>query len=100
MKNTIVVTYGSCIDLDWDFFDVDGNPDPIGEDEFSVFEATDGFEGFVFTKVDPEAGKLHLFLSAEHARKLRLGNENSFRLRRVMPGGCEDNTTEIRVLVQ
>jgi len=97
----IVVTYGSCIDIDFDFFDVDGNPEDISGDDFGILSASSpAFEAAVFTKSDAVGGKLHMFLSAEDARDLRMGNVNWFRLRRGAPGGCEDNTTPIWVQVQ
>lgn len=101
MSVMITVTYGSCIDWDIEFFDEDGNPEDISGDEFSVLMSKPAILAeAIFTKTDPVNGKLHLFLSAEHSRQLGIGNVNWFRLRRTMPGGCDDNTTPIWVHVQ
>lgn len=98
--NPIVVTYGSCIDIDFDFLDEDVNPEDISGDEFGILTASSpAFQQAEFTKTDAASGKLHMFLSADHARDLRMGNVNWFRLQRAAPGGCEDNTTQIWVQV-
>lgn len=99
--NPITATYGSCIDLDFEFFDDAGNPEDISGDDFGILASSGAaFSGAVFTKTDAENGKLHMLLDAEDAKLLGMGNVNWFRLRRTVPGGCEDNTTEIRVNVQ
>jgi len=98
--NPIVVTYGSCIDLDLNYTDEAGEAEDISGDSFSVFEASsDAFDGVVFTKTDPENGLLHLYLDPDDAKKLKLGRVNSFRVRRLLPDGCEDNTPPILVQV-
>lgn len=51
--NPIVVTYGSCIDIDFDFFDEDGNPEDISGDEFGILTASNpAFHEVEFTKPD------------------------------------------------
>lgn len=98
---SISTVYGSCLDIDFEFLDDDGNPEDISGDDFGILASSgDAFSGAVFTKTDAANGKLHMFLSAEDAKLLGMGNVNWFRLRRTVPGGCEDNTTEIRVNVQ
>lgn len=101
MSDTIETTYGSCLDIDFEFFDVDGNPEDIGDDDFGILlSSPPAFAEAVFTKTDAENGKLHMFLAAEHARKLGIGKVNWFRLRRNLGGGCEDNTTPVWVDVK
>lgn len=98
---SISTVYGSCLDIDFEFFDSDGNPEDISGDEFGILSSSSSaFRDAVLTKPDPVNGRLHMFLAAEHARQLGIGNVNWFRLRRTMPGGCDDNTTPIWVHVQ
>jgi len=93
--------YGSCLDIDFSFFDADGEPQDISGDDFGILSASHrAFNEAVFTKTDAAGGKLHMFLSAEDAKLLGMGNVNWFRLRRTVPGGCEDNITPIYVSVQ
>ena len=98
---SISTVYGSCVDIDFEFFDDEGSPEDISGDDFGILASSGAaFSGAVFTKTDAENGKLHMFLPAESARLLGMGNVNWFRLRRTVADGCEDNTTEIRVNVQ
>lgn len=98
---SISTVYGSCVDIDFEFFDDEGNPEDISGDEFSILSSSGAaFSGALFTKTDAANGRLHMFLPSESARLLRMGNVNWFRLRRTVPGGCEHNTTPIRVSVQ
>lgn len=94
--NTIRVTYGSCIDIDFSFTDENDLPEDITHDTFGILSASsDVFDSAILTKADPENGRLHLYLSSENARRLPAGSANWFRLRRIVAGGCEDNTPPI-----
>lgn len=95
MADHIETTWGSCLDIDFEF------SEDITGDSFSIADCSpEVFREAVFTKTDPSNGKLHMFLAAEHARGLVAGCGNWFRLRRSVLGGCDDNTPEIKVLVQ
>ena len=97
----IYTTYGSCIDLDFEFLDIDGNPEDITTDTFGVLTPSNSaFEQAVFTKIDAEQGILHMFISADAALNLSNRSVNSFRLRRIFETGCEDNSPLIYVRVE
>jgi len=101
MHDYILTTYGSCLDIDFDFFDADGEPQDISGDDFGILSASSAaFRQAEFTKTDAANGKLHMFLSAENARQLGMGNVSWFRLRRTLPDGCEDNTPPIWINVR
>lgn len=87
-------THGSCIDLDFDFRDVDGQPEDIGEDQFSVISAyPSALADAVLTKTEP--GRLHLHLPSEQAAKLFSGRVNQLRVSRRFADGCVENTDVI-----
>lgn len=89
---SISTVYGSCLDIDFDFFDSDGNPEDITGDAFGIVSSSpSAFRDAVFIKSDPANGKLHMSLSSEHAHLLGIGNVNWFRLRRILRDGCERN---------
>lgn len=102
MTDTIHTTYGSCISLDWTFKDSLGEAEDLSGCTFEVIDAHPSSlaEDFEITAVDLENGKIELFLGHDDALKLRMGRTNKFRLSRIFPDGCRDNTPEIWIDVK
>ncbi len=100
-NDSVMTTYGSCIDLELEYTDEDGAPEDVTGDTFAILRAScPAFEAAVFTKTDAVQGKVHFHLPAADAAKLFLGRVNWFRVQRTLPDGCEDNSEAIWVSVQ
>lgn len=97
---TVQTTYGSCIDLEFDFRDESGALMDITDDDFEIIDTNvDALSTATLTKTDPINGRLRMFVDEEIAQSLKRGPKNYFRLSRISIDGCRDNTPRIGIYV-
>ena len=95
MRKQIITNYGSCINLTFSYPDTFD----VSADVFSVYDSSgDILNGATFTTVDAQT--VEMFVPAEMAEGLTVGNVNWFRVKRETPDGCFENLEPIWVLVR